>query len=302
MIESRFRTAAPAFASESDAAAGACGCQPIGIGDAWRLASRQLDRLDARLLIEHICGCTHADLLAHPEKPLSGRQLAALTALIMRRVRGEPIAYLLGSADFYGLRFRVSPAVLVPRPETELLVELALAQLRHREQAKVLDLGTGSGVLAISLARLSPKARLTAVDLSPAALAVARDNAAWHAVEVEFLLGDWFAPVGERRFDLIVANPPYVADGDPHLLGDGLPFEPAIALTDGVPDGDGLACLRQIVGAAGAHLLPGGCLLVEHGHTQAANVRRLLEQAGFSTVTSWRDLAGVERVSGGGLP
>lgn len=232
---------------------------------------------------------------------LSDQQLGTLAALVERRSSGEPLAYLLGNVGFYGLRFRITPAVLVPRPETERLVDLAVDRLGDKPQPGILDLGTGSGVLAVSLALLAPQARLTAVDLSPAALEVAALNADDHAVTVEFLLGDWFAPLGDRRFDLIVANPPYIAQGDPHLRGDGLAFEPALALTDGVPDGDGLACIRQIVGQAASHLWANGWLLLEHGYNQAASVRSLLRQAGLSDVASWPDLSGVERVSGGCL-
>ncbi len=273
----------------------------LGIGEAWRIAHRQIDRLDARLLVEHVSGCTHADLIAHPEKLLSGGQLGTLLALLERRASGEPLAYLLGWTDFFGFRFRITSAVLVPRPETELLVELAADRLRSRPRAQVLDLGTGSGAVAVTLARLSSAARLTAVDLSPAALAVAGGNAERHAVKVDFLLGDWFAPIGKRRFDLVVANPPYIRHGDPHLQGDGLTFEPPMALTDGVPDGDGLACIRRITGDSAAHLRIGGWLLIEHGYDQAAIVRGLLRQAGLSDVSSWPDLSGIERVSGGRL-
>ncbi|WP_291992208.1 peptide chain release factor N(5)-glutamine methyltransferase [Candidatus Accumulibacter sp. ACC003] len=269
------------------------------IGDVWRAAAGRIDRLDARLLVEHVARCTHADLIAHAERPLSDEQLATLEALVGRRAGGEPLAYLLGSAAFYGREFVLNPAVLIPRPETELLVELALARVPSRPGAQILDLGTGSGVLAVTLGCLCPAAQLTAVDLSPAALAVAGENAARHAVAINFLAGDWYAPLGEARFDVIVANPPYVADADPHLHENGLPFEPQMALTDGVVGGDGLACIRAIVGGAAAHLRSGSWLLLEHGYQQAAAVRALLRREGFADVASWADLANIERVSGG---
>jgi len=268
---------------------------------AWRLACQRIARLDARLLLEHVTACTHADLIAHPTRMLSAEQLARLDALLSRRAEGEPLAYLLGSAGFYGLEFVVTPAVLIPRPETELLIDVAIEFLQSWPRAQILDLGTGSGVLAVTLARLCRGASVTAVDFSSAALAVARGNAARHAVEVSFLLGDWYAPLGESRFDLIVANPPYVAYADPHLQRSGLPFEPRMALTDGVVGGDGLACLRAIIGGAAAHLRPGGCVLVEHGYDQAAAVRQLLAEQRLVKLDSWRDLAGIERVSGGQL-
>jgi release factor glutamine methyltransferase len=269
------------------------------IGEAWRVACRQLDRLDARLLVEQVAGCTHADLLAHPLRLLAADRLACLDALVRRRAAGEPLAYLLRSAGFYGREFLVTPAVLIPRPETELLVELAMPILQSVPAPQLVDLGTGSGVLAVTLKCLLPRATVTAVDLSPAALEVARVNACRHRAAVSFLSGDWYAPLAGQRFDLIVANPPYVAAGDPHLRRNGLPFEPQMALTDGVVDGDGLACIRVIVGGAAAHLLPGGGLLIEHGYDQAVAVRALLAAEGFSGVASWSDLAGIERVSGG---
>lgn len=273
----------------------------MGLHAAWRSASQRIGRLDARLLVERVAACTHADLIAHPTRPLSADQLDRLDALVNRRVAGEPLAYLLGTAAFHGLEFVVTPAVLVPRPETELLADLAIERARSLRRARILDLGTGSGVLAVTLARLLPAASITAVDLSSAALAVAKDNAARHAVEVSFLLGHWYAPLGESRFDLIVANPPYVAHADPHLQQNGLPFEPRMALTDGVVGGDGLACLRAIISGAAAHLRPGGSLLVEHGYDQAAAVRQLLAGEKLIELDSWRDLAGIERVSGGRL-
>ncbi len=273
----------------------------IGIGEAWRLASQRIDRLDARLLVEHVAGCAHADLIARPERLLSAEQLATLAALIDRRAAGEPLAYLIGSAAFYGLEFAVTPAVLIPRPDTELLVDLAIERLRSMPTAQVLDLGTGSGILAVTLGHLFPSAALTAVDRSPAALAVASANAARHAVAVRFLAGCWYSPLAGTRFDLIVANPPYVAHGDPHLRRDGLPFEPAMALTDGLAGGDGLACIRAIVGGARAHLRPRGWLLLEHGYRQAAAVRALLNREGLAEVASWHDLSKIERVSGGRL-
>lgn len=271
------------------------------LGDAWRLASERIDRLDARLLVQQVATCTHADLLAHATRCLSVEQVARLDKLVRRRAAGEPLAYLLGSAPFHDREFLVSPAVLIPRPETELLAELAIECLRLLPAAKVLDLGTGSGVLAVTLKCLFPEATVSAVDVSQAALDVARSNARRHAAEIRFLQGDWYAPLGEECFDLIVANPPYVAAADPHLGRDGLPFEPQVALTDGIRGGDGLNCIRAVVSGASRHLLPGGWLLVEHGYNQATAVRHLLREGDLSGLATWHDLSHLERVSGGCL-
>lgn len=219
-----------------------------------------------------------------------------------RREAGEPVAYLLGEAQFRGRVFQVTPAVLVPRPETEILIELALDRLvqdglaASSGAARVLDLGTGSGIVAVSLALESPESAVCAVDLSAPALDVARNNARRLRAAVEFFQGDWYAPLAGRRFDLIVANPPYIAADDPHLAGDGLPFEPRMALTDAA---DGLSCIRRIVMGAGAHLQPGGWLLFEHGYDQGETCRNLLQAAGFQDVFTHPDLAGTDRVSGG---
>ena len=269
------------------------------IGAVWRRASQRIDRLDARLLLEHVCGCRHADLIAHPERELTEAQATRFDVLLSRREAGEPLAYLVGNAFFYGLEFAVSSAVLIPRDDTEVLVDQALERAMKLQQPKIVDLGTGSGIVAIVLATRCPGAVVTAVDLSPAALSIARMNAARHGANVRFLEGDWYAPLLGERFDLIVSNPPYVVDGDPHLAQNGLPFEPQTALTDGVQGGDGLACIRAIVDGAPAHLSPGGWLLMEHGYDQAVQVRNLLAAAGFTGVASWRDSAGIERVSGG---
>jgi release factor glutamine methyltransferase len=272
------------------------------IGEAWRRASLRIERLDARLLLTHVCGCTHVDLIACPERLLSAAQVQRLDALLARREAGEPLAYLVGCAFFHELEFEVSPAVLIPRDDTRVLVEQAEARAMTRTAPRIVDLGTGSGIVAILLARLCPAATLTAVDLSPAALAVAQRNAQRHAVSVRFVQGDWWAPLGDERFDLIVSNPPYVVAHDPHLQLNGLPFEPSLALTDGVAGGDGLSCIRAIIDGAPGHLLPAGSLLIEHGYDQAVQVRSLLHAAGFSGVESWPDDAGIERVSGGRMP
>ncbi len=220
---------------------------------------------------------------------------------MQRRVAGEPIAYIVGEREFYGLSFEVTPDVLIPRPETELLVELALQYMPA--DARVLDLGTGSGAIAIALAHAQPDAIVTALDASPAALAVARGNAQRHSVAVELLHSDWFAalavPRDMRQFDVIVSNPPYIVAGDPHLTQGDLRFEPADALTD---HADGLSALRTIVSGAMSHLVAGGWLFVEHGYDQAAAVRTLLAEQGFVDGQSWKDLAGIERVSGGHRP
>ncbi len=272
------------------------------IGALWRQAGSRIDRSEARQLLQHVGAFSHAELIAHPERELSVEQLAQYQSLVSRRAAGEPLAYLLGSAFFCGLEFAVSPAVLIPRPDTEVLVDEACRRAQRLSAPRIVDLGTGSGIVAIVLARRLPKAAVTAVDLSSAALAVARANAQRHAASVRFLEGDWYAPLGGERFDLIVANPPYVADGDPHLARDGLPFEPRSALTDGVAGGDGMACIDAIVAGARDHLLPGGWLLIEHGYDQAVKARESMAAAGFSEVASWRDESSIERVSGGENP
>jgi release factor glutamine methyltransferase len=180
-----------------------------------------------------------------------------------------------------------------------LLVDLAARRAQALDRPRIVDLGTGSGIVAVLLARRCPQAEVTATDISAAALDVARGNAARHGVTVRFLEGDWYAPLGDERFDLIVSNPPYVVDGDPHLALNGLPFEPPQALSDGVKGGDGLVCIRRIVAVATRHLAPDGWLLMEHGYNQALAVRELLSKTGFQEVASWRDDAGIERVSGG---
>lgn len=281
------------------------------MGVAWRWASQHIGRQDARLLLEHAGGVTYGELIAYPERELSASQYDRFATLVSRRASGEPLAYLLGSTYFCGLEFFVSPAVLIPRPETEILVNRAVEYVQRQQQAptqtraqtcgtfRIVDLGTGSGIVAIMLARLCPSAELTAVDISAAAIEVARVNAQRHGVPIRLLEGDWYAPLGDERFDLIVSNPPYIAAGDRHLQDDGLPFEPFGALSDGIAGGDGMECIRTLVEGATEHLLPGGWLLMEHGYDQAVQVRELLRRAGLHAVTTWLDSAAIERVSGG---
>lgn len=241
-------------------------------------------------------------LIAHDTDPLSDAQTAQFKALLSRRLAGEPVAYLTGSREFYGRPFRVSPDVLIPRPDTELLVEQALARIPPDQTVEVLDLGTGSGCIAITLALERPLARVTAVDRSAAALAIAQRNADILNARVEFLTSDWFAAfmpprvLAGRGFDLIVSNPPYVAAADPHLARGDVRFEPLTALAAGQ---DGLDDLRRLIRAACAHLKPGGALLLEHGYDQADAVVELLRQHGFVQIFTLRDLAGLNRVSGG---
>lgn len=263
------------------------------------LVRRRIARLDARLLVQHRLGISHADYLTHPDRRLGSDEERDFFELVKRRERGEPLAYITGEREFFGRSFAVSPAVLIPRPDTERLVLLALERMREYPAPRVLDLGTGSGAIAVSLAAECPAAQVAAVDLSPEALTVARGNARRHGVDVRFLHGDWYAPVAGERFALLVANPPYVARNDPHLEQDGLPFEPDLALTDQSDQGDGLGCLRTIIAGAPPQLESGGWLLCEHGYDQAAACRELFAEAGFKHVGSWRDLAGIERVTGG---
>jgi release factor glutamine methyltransferase len=252
--------------------------------------------LDAGLLLAHALRTSRARLMAHAKAAVSAAALRRYRALIERRARGEPLAYLTGTREFWSLPLGVSRAVLVPRPETELLVERALA-LGSVPDARVADLGTGSGAVALALASERPHWRVTATDLSARALAVARANAARLALRgIDFRLGSWFAPLADERFDLIVSNPPYVAADDPALADPALAHEPRRALT---PGPDGLFCLRVIARAAPQHLTPGGWLLLEHGAGQAAAVRAELVVAGFRYVRSHRDLAGHERITEG---
>jgi release factor glutamine methyltransferase len=258
-----------------------------------------LDAVDARVLMRTALGVSDAYLIAHAADAVDEPHATRFHALAARRAAGEPVAYIVGEREFYGRVFAVSPAVLIPRPETELLVALALEHLPHNATRRVLDLGTGSGCIAISLALERPTARVVATDRSAAALHVARGNAQHlGARNVEFCCGDWWAAAGSETFDLVVANPPYVAQGDAHLTQGDLRFEPAAALAAGT---DGLADIRAIVAQAHAHLKPGAWLLFEHGYDQAQACRDLLSQAGFGEVQSWRDLAGIARVSGGTL-
>lgn len=282
---------------------------PVGdectLGALWRAACARIDRLDARLLLEHVGRCTHTELIAHPERQLTAALCAEYRSLVTRRERGEPFAYLVGSASFYDLEFAVSAAVLIPRADTEVLVDQArrcLESLAGVQSPRVVDLGTGSGIVAIVIARLFPAASVSAVDLSAAALAVARANAERHGVAVRWLHGDWYAPLAGECFELIVSNPPYIVAGDRHLAHNGLPFEPPSALTDGVAGGDGLACVRALIAGAPQHLAAGGRLFIEHGYDQAVQVRALLAAAGFDEIASWRDGAAIERVSGGRWP
>ncbi len=287
--------------------------------DAARLtAALALDssgaRIEVQCLLQAVLQVNRAYLLTHPEQHLNAEQHARYTALFERRLNGEPIAYLLGEREFFGLTFKVTPDTLIPRPETELLVDLALQRIpspgltatlsRSRERGwgrgcafRVLDMGTGSGAIALAIAQARPVAEVLASDASPAALEVARANAQRLGIaNVAFVQSDWFSALNIQRFDLIVSNPPYVATGDPHLQQGDVRFEPASALASG---DDGLLDIRRIVARAQAYLQPGGWLLLEHGYTQAAQVCGLLRQAGFGEVFSAHDLAGIKRVSGG---
>ncbi len=255
-------------------------------------------RLEARVLAAFAWNVNPAWLIAHDTDPLRDAQAAPFEALLARRLAGEPVAYLTGTREFYGRRFQVSPAVLIPRPDTELLVELALARIPPEQTVEVLDLGTGSGCVAITLALERPLARVTAVDRSTAALAIARHNADIHHASVEFLTSDWFTALAGRRFDLIVSNPPYIAAADPHLRRGDVRFEPLTALAAGQ---DGLDDLRRLTAAACAHLKRDGTLLLEHGYDQADAVQALLRLNGIESPQSWSDLSGTLRVSGGKL-
>ena len=281
---------------------------------ATMLSRQTIDKREAQTILAHVLGVSRALLIAHPERILVAAEAQRAQDLLARRASGEPVAYLLGTREFYGRDFVVSPATLIPRPETELIVEQALARLSEHfkpgsrasasvcqiaadNRAGVLDLGTGSGAIAISLALEHALISVVATDISADALKIATENARRLNAKVEFIESNWYTNLIGRQFDLIVANPPYVAGKDEHLSQADLRFEPQIALTD--ESDDGLRSIGTIVDGAHQHLFAGGWLLFEHGYDQADACRALLLKAGFANLISVNDLAGIARVAGG---
>jgi release factor glutamine methyltransferase len=254
------------------------------------IAGAGIEPREARLLLSEVAGFSPASLAASPGQEVPFEVENAFLDLVEKRRAGVPVGYLLGRKEFYGLELLVNPSVLIPRPETELLVDLAL----ERQPGSVLDLGTGSGAIALAVKFNRPATRVVAVDSDLAALVTAQRNAGRLNLEVQFRHGRWFAPVAGERFDVVLSNPPYVAEGDPHLPA--LRHEPQGALLGGP---DGLSAIRELLAGALAHVGPGGWLLIEHGQGQDAAVRLLLGAAGFSSVRTWPDLAGIGRASGG---
>ena len=267
--------------------------------DAALQAARGLgvDRLDAQVLLARLLDRPRSWLIAHGDAPLEAHVAAQLGPWLERRAEGVPLAYLLGEKEFHGLLLKVSPDVLVPRPDTETLVDWALELLQPPglpASARVLDLGTGSGAIALALKHARPRADVTALDASPEALAVAQENARRLGLDVHLLVSRWWRALPGQRFHLAVSNPPYIAGDDGHLPA--LRHEPRLALT---PEGDGLDAFRDIIAGSTGHLFPGGWLLLEHGHDQAGAVAALLGQHGFSSITTRHDLAGNTRCTGG---
>ena len=260
-------------------------------------ASSPTPRLDAEVLLRHVTGSTPTGLIAGADRPLAADDMRRLDELIAHRKRGEPIAYLTGEREFWSLRLKVTPATLIPRPETELLVEKALARIPPDARWNIADLGTGSGAIALAIAHERPHCRIYACDQSVAALDMARENAArLNITNVEFFHGDWLAPLARHTFEMVVSNPPYVRANDPHLNSGDVRFEPPAALVGGA---DGLDAIRVIAKQAFTRLMPGtgGWLLLEHGHDQAATVAEVLTAAGFCEILCHRDLAGHNRVT-----
>lgn len=260
-----------------------------------------LGRLDAQLLLSHCLNVPRSWVLAHDEAEVADALQAQFSSLALRRAGGEPLAYLLGEKEFRGLVLKVDPRVLIPRPETEHLVDWGLEIMARRRineaTPQVIDLGTGSGAIALAIKSACPAARLTAVDASPAALHVACENAHRLGLEVDFQLGDWWEGLAQQTFDLALCNPPYIAAADPHLLA--LRYEPLEALT---AQEHGLQALRAVVQGAPPCLRPGAWLLLEHGHVQGGDVRYLLRQFAFVEIETRRDLAGLERCTGARWP
>jgi release factor glutamine methyltransferase len=275
--------------------------EPLGTVQVALLRAQKhgMDKLDARMLLLHALGKPTTDmawLVAHDKTPVSTLQADAFSALCARRRAGEPVAYIVGHKEFYGLQLSVDKRVLDPRADTETLVEWVLELVKVPESQRILDLGTGSGAIALAIQSKRPNVHVSATDASADALAVARANAARLNLPIDFYQGSWLQAVLGQRFDIIVSNPPYIEAADPHLAA--LHHEPLNALASGA---DGLDDIRQIIQEAPAHLQPGGWLLLEHGYNQAAQVCALLQARGLNQVQSRKDLAGIERCSGGQL-
>lgn len=272
------------------------------VAQALTAARGKLAAAEARMLLGHVLQRPAVWLVAHDDAELEEAQLVLFSSLCARRRGGEPIAYLIGQREFYGREFQVAPGVLIPRPETELLVDLALTKVgaggTATQPPRILDLGTGSGCIAISIALECPECEVVAVDASPAALAIAQANATLLGANVCFRNGDWFSPLTGKRFDLIVSNPPYIAAADPHLAQGDLVHEPPTALASGA---DGLDAIRTIIAEAPGFLHPGGSLWLEHGYDQAEAVKELLLAAGFMAIEPHTDLAGIIRITGGSI-
>lgn len=254
-------------------------------------------RIEIQCLLQHVLKVPRAWLLAHSEHYPNKTEQTHYRELLQRRLQGEPIAYLLGEREFFGLMLGITPATLIPRPETELLVELALSRIPQQDSYRVLDLGTGSGAIALALAHARPNVEIFGCDASTTALAIALANVQQLSItNATFIQSNWFEAFTAQKFNIIVSNPPYIAINDPHLAQGDVRFEPISALISG---DDGLHDIRHITIHAPDYLEPGGWLLLEHGYNQAIQVRELLQQAGFSMIFSACDLAGIERVSGG---
>ena len=266
------------------------------LNTAHRLNSTEAT-LDTRLLLQQVLNVNHAWIIAHADDTLTTEQYASFEALLQRRLNGEPIAHILGSREFFGLNLKVTADTLIPRPDTETLVEAALEKIPKTAQARVLDLGTGTGAIALALAKHCPQAHVTAVDFSENALTVARENAEnLSTPNVSFVHSHWFSALNNQQFNLIVSNPPYIAEHDPHLSQGDVRFEPKSALTSGA---DGLDDIRHIIGQASQHLAPNGWLMLEHGYDQAEAVAKLMAEAGFTEIAHAQDLAGIQRVTFG---
>ncbi|HKZ09878.1 MAG TPA: peptide chain release factor N(5)-glutamine methyltransferase [Rhodanobacteraceae bacterium] len=267
------------------------------LDDGARALSGDAARREAALLLRHVLGVPDAWLIAHSDDVVDAAHTVVFRDLVERRARGEPVAYLTGTRGFHDIELRVAPGVLIPRPETEVLVDLALQRIPADAECNVADLGTGSGAIALAIARARPYARVVATDVIDAALDIARENGARLRIDgVEFRQGDWYGGLADARYDVILSNPPYIAEGDPHLHEGDLRFEPAAALASGA---DGLDAIRVIVCGARRHLRNGGWLLLEHGFDQGADVRGLLLDQGFADLFTQDDLEGRERVTGG---